>query len=56
MHLEWPQITLAVMQVMSLTVSILKHGEKRPNNYSFWTAALSTIIGNTILYYGGFWK
>ena len=50
-----PQIVLIVLYVVSLTVSLMKHGERAPN-YNFFATAAAVGINVLILYWGGFWS
>lgn len=54
MKLEWPQITWFVLVLISLGVSVGKHGEPKEGNHNFWYSLIGTVIAFWIFYSGGF--
>lgn len=55
MTLHWPQITYAVLLVLSLGIALAKDGESR-TPHSFWSTSVGTVICVWLLYKGGFWS
>jgi hypothetical protein len=52
--MEWPQILIICLLVMSNTISLLNHGKIR--KIDFWETLIATLIWIISLHYGGFWK
>lgn len=50
-----PQIIMMIMMTMSVTISLVKHGEDK-GTYNFWYALIGTILEFSILKYGGFFN
>lgn len=50
------QITLGIIFAISLLLHARDHGKPKTGKDSFWAAALSFLIINTVLYWGGFWS
>lgn len=49
-----PQIVMIILMTMSLTNSMVKHGESN-GKYNFWASLIGTTIEVLILKWGGFW-
>ena len=56
MRVGIPQIIWLVLAVLSVGIALAKNGERKKENYSFFTALIATIIEIIILSYGGFFK
>ena len=51
----WQVIWLGLM-MLSLGVTLAKHGKPKTDNYSFGSSLIAFGIQFAILYYGGFFK
>ena len=54
--MNWQQIVMIVLLSMDLGVYVIKHGERRTGNYSFWTALFADGFIAWVLYSAGFWN
>lgn len=52
----WPQIIYVALVLFGIGVSAERTGKPKTGNYSFVVDFVSTIIGITLLYFGGFFK
>jgi hypothetical protein len=52
---QWPQITLAVVWVVSTLCYVALDGKPRTGKYNFGWHMVAFVVSMTILYYGGFW-
>jgi len=50
-----PQLLILFFMTIGLTTNILKHGEKKNQEYNGWAYLIGAAINILILYYGGFW-
>lgn len=44
-------IILLVLELMSLTISLVKHGERKEGYYNFWTHLIAFILVIVLLYF-----
>ena len=51
-----PQILLGLLWAISLLLHARDHGKPKTGTDNFWVALLSTAIGISITYWGGFWS
>lgn len=49
-----PQIIMAVLFVMNLTIHLVKHGEPQNKEYNFFTELFSVGLSCALLWWGGF--
>lgn len=49
----WPQITYAILLLISAGLNLASHGKER-EPYNFWVWLISAIIGVSLLLFGGF--
>lgn len=52
MHIA--KIILLILYVLSIGVSLAKHGEPKIGQYNFWTALIGAAIELELLWWGGF--
>lgn len=50
-----PQIIMLSLIAISLLISANKHGQLKKGRESFWISVLSIAIGQSLLYWGGFY-
>jgi hypothetical protein len=50
-----PQLLLVVLCLLSMGITIEKHGKPREGNENAWFSFISLIIQFVILWWGGFW-
>lgn len=49
-----PQIIIIALYSMNLGINLVKNGEQRTGNYSFFTALIAVAINIALLRWGGF--
>ncbi|MBH2976839.1 transglycosylase SLT domain-containing protein [Serratia marcescens] len=54
--MQWPQITWVVLVVLSLGVTLAKHGEPRTGKHSFWWQIFGIAATGWLLWCGGFFS
>lgn len=52
-HIGWPQGVLLIMMILSLGISMEKHGQPNKDENAWITLAADVIV-ITLLYFGGF--
>ena len=50
----WPQITIIVLIAVAVTQAMIKHGEPKRENHSFFVTVIGALIEVGVLYAGGF--
>ena len=51
-----PQIIMICLSVMSLTISLMNHGQYKCKKESFWVTLFAVTLQNFIMYCGGFYR
>jgi len=54
MMIKLPQVFILALYLISLGISIERHGKPKKGNESAWTSLIATIIMLALLYWGGF--
>ena len=54
--MHWPQITMIVIYASSFGIELSRHGKPKEGVYNVWYDLIGTVIGITILYFGGFFN
>ncbi|WP_161627586.1 hypothetical protein [Metaclostridioides mangenotii] len=56
MTLKAPQIILIAIYMLSLGISMARHGEEKKGKESFFTSTIAAAIQIGLLYWGGFFS
>ena len=55
MIIEWPQLIFILSYSIGLGMELVRNGEEKKGKHCFISQLIATVIGVTVLYYGGFW-
>jgi len=56
MTLHWPQVTILILQLLSLGIALGRSGQSKNQNYNFFTELFNVGITQGLLFLGGFYK